>query len=235
MNTAVLGSFAGSPRREATPVASPAEYRSAEAAAVEQAPAGTPAPQPSVRPSSNEGAKRVTVLRALLLVGSVAAATVAWFAASGSSQSVEPQLAILLRGMAAIKGLLAALGTGLVYWRFGSPVSARAVSAYIGCVWLLFVACALIWQLAFILLGAVLFHVGGIGVLLVAWHEGHPMSRFGRQAPSPPIEGTLKGPLRALPPAADVIGPLRPSSRSTPCSIMWVSASPTTHQARPSS
>jgi hypothetical protein len=98
---------------------------------------------------------------------------------------VEPELAVLLRGMAAIKGLLAVLGAGLIYWRFGLTISARAALAYTTAVGLMFVGCALIWQLAFIPLAAALFHAGGIGALLVAWREGRQMRRAGRRTRSP--------------------------------------------------
>lgn len=90
---------------------------------------------------------------------------------------MEPELAVLLRGMAAIKGLLAVLAASLVCWRFGLPISVRAAGAYATCAGLMFVACALIWQLAFIPLAAALFHAGGIGALLVAWREGRQLPR----------------------------------------------------------
>jgi hypothetical protein len=96
--------------------------------------------------------------------------------AYGSSHTTEPELAVLLRGMAAIKTLLAVLGAGLVYWRFGLPISARAALAYAAGVGLMLMACTLIWHLTFIPLAAALFHAGGMGALLVAWREG-------RQAP----------------------------------------------------
>lgn len=183
MTTTALASFVGPSAKAHSGLA---EYRKAEAAVVEQAPASTPFPRLTVR----ERAGRVAVLRTVLLIGCVAVAAVAGAAASGSSQPAEPELAVLLRGMAAIKGLLALLGAGLVYWRFGLPISTRAAFAYIACVGLLFVACVLIWQLAFISLAAVLFHVAGIGALLVAWREGRHMPHFGWQAPNSPIERT---------------------------------------------
>jgi hypothetical protein len=110
-------------------------------------------------------------------MGCLACVVVGWTAASGASHLVEPELAVLLRGMAAIKGLLAVFAASLVYWRFGLRISARAAWAYATCAGLMFVGCAVIWQLAFIPLAAALFHAGGMGALCVAWREGRQRSR----------------------------------------------------------
>jgi hypothetical protein len=126
----------------------------------------------------------VGIMRTVLVVGSIAAAAAVWFAASRVGQAAEPELAVLLRGMAVIKGLLATSALGLVWWRLGQPVSALTAVAYIACTWSLFVASVLIWQLAFIVAGAVLFHAAGLLGLVVALHENRSMLRFGRQAPN---------------------------------------------------
>ncbi len=105
---------------------------------------------------------RPAVLRTVLVVGSVIAMIVAGFAASGVAQSVEPELVLLLRGMAAIKGLLAISAAGLLWWRLGTPVSSRAAVA----------SAVLIWHLAFILAAAFLFHAAGVVGLVVAMREG---------------------------------------------------------------
>ncbi len=130
------------------------------------------------------------VMRTTLVVGSVVAAVVTWLVASGVGQAAEPELAVLLRGMAAIKGLLALAAAGLVWWRLGQPVSRRAAVVYVACSWALFAATVLIWQLAFILAAAVLFHAAALVGLVVAMREGRQMLRFGRQAPNPSIERT---------------------------------------------
>lgn len=176
MNTQVLPRFVHSPHLRQKTVAVPAEYRKVTAAAVEPVPIDTPAPQPEVSSGGTQGVRHVAVLRAGLLVGCLASTGIAWTAAYGSSHTTEPELAVLLRGMAAIKTLLAVLGAGLVYWRFGLPISARAALAYAAGVGLMLMACTLIWHLTFIPLAAALFHAGGMGALLVAWREG-------RQAP----------------------------------------------------
>ena len=190
MNTAVLSHLSIPQLPQVEAHVGPAEYRSAEAVAVEQAPASTPALQAAVRSPGDERASKVAVMRAALVVGSVVAAGVTWLATSGVGQAAEPELAVLLRGMAAIKGLLAVSSAGLVWWRLGQPVSVCAAAAYIACTWVLFIATVLIWQLAFILAAAVLFHAAGLVGLIVAMREGRQMLRFGRQAPNPSIERT---------------------------------------------
>ena len=129
-------------------------------------------------------------MRTALVVGSLAAAVAARFAASGMAQAAEPELVVLLRGMAAIKGLLAVSAASLVWWRLGQPVSSRVAAAYIACAWVLFASTVLIWQLAFILAAAVLFHAAGLAGLVLGLREGRQMLRFGRQTPNPSIERT---------------------------------------------
>ena len=116
-------------------------------------------------------------MRTALVVGSVAAAVVAWLAAAGVAQDAQPELATLLRGMAAIKGLLAVSAAGLAWWRLGQSVSARAAVGYVACTWFLFAATVLIWQLAFILAAAVLFHAAALVGLVVAMREGRETLR----------------------------------------------------------
>ena len=114
----------------------------------------------------------------------------AWFAASGQPQPVEAELAVLLRGMGAIKGLLAVFAAAAVFWRFSLRVSSRAALGYVVCVSLLVGGSVLIWQLAYLSFAAVVFHIGLFGGLVIAWREGRQMLRFERQAPNPSIERT---------------------------------------------
>ena len=184
MNSQIVSPFVQSPRLRQATTTDFEKYRQAKPAAAPPAvavgdslPTDASAPKPEVSLVSHQGARRVAVLRTGLFVCCLAGAAVGWAAASGASHAVEPELAVLLRGMTAIKGLLAVLAASLVYWRFGLPISARAAWAYATCAGLIFVACALIWQLAFIPLAAALFHAGGIGALLVAWREGRQLPR----------------------------------------------------------
>ena len=198
MNTALLESLAGPARREAFAHAGPAEYRSASAGRSEQAPAGTPAPRLAVRSGAERQSRRLGLLRVFLVLGCVFSAVVAWFAVSGQPQPVEAELAVLLRGMGAIKGLLAVVAAAVVFWRFSLPVSSRAAIGYVACVWLLVGGSVLIWQLAYLSFAAVVFHIGWFVGLVIAWREGRQMLRFERQAPNPSIERTSQSLLRSL-------------------------------------
>lgn len=172
MNTTVLRRL-GAPRRPQVEAhAGPAEYRSAKAAAAEHAPASTPALQTPARSGASEHSSKAAALRLALVAGSVAATVVAWLAASGVAQAGEPELAVLLRGMAAIKSLLALSAAGLVWWRFGEPVALRVAVGYITCASVLFASTVLIWQLAFIVAAAVLFHSAELVGLVLAMREG---------------------------------------------------------------
>lgn len=126
----------------------------------------------AMRARTDDLQARPAVLRTVLVVGSVIAMIVAGFAASGVAQSVEPELVLLLRGMAAIKGLLAISAAGLLWWRLGTPVSSRAAVTYMASTWMLLASAVLIWHLAFILAAAFLFHAAGVVGLVVAMREG---------------------------------------------------------------
>ena len=190
MNTSVLNDLVSLRRPQEEAHIGPPEYRSTESVEVEQALANTPALPDAARSEFSERASRVAVLRTALVVGSVAAAVVAWLASSAVGQAGEPELALLLRGMAAIKGLLALSAASLVWWRLGQPVSLHVASTYLVCSAALFFSTVLIWQLAFILAAAALFHAAGLVGLVVAMREGRQMPRFGQQAPNPSIERT---------------------------------------------
>ena len=172
MNTTVLGHPHALRHLHGEAQAGSAAYCSAKVAALEPAPASTLAPREAVRSRADEHAPNVAVMRTALVVGSVVVAVITWLVSNGLAQAAEPELATLLRGMAAIKGLLAISAAGLVWWRLGQPVSARAAVAYMACTWALFAATVLIWQLAFILAAAGLFHAAGLVGLVIVMQEG---------------------------------------------------------------
>lgn len=177
MNSHIVSPFAQPPRlRYPTPVGLD-RYRPAKPATAAASATASDSLPPQIGSIGWHSVGRVGALRAGLLIGCLACALVGWVAASGASRAVEPELAVLLRGMAAIKGLLAVFAASLVCWRFGLPISARAAWAYATCAGLMFVACALIWQLVFIPLASALFHVGWMGAACVAWREGRQLPR----------------------------------------------------------
>ena len=112
--------------------------------------------------------------RAIVIAGFLAAG-IAGFAATGAHEASHavtaagPDLVRLLRGMAAIKSLMALAATGGVLWRLASPAGPARLAAYA-------VACAamasgpgLIWDMAHVGLGALLLHGGLACAVMLLW------------------------------------------------------------------
>lgn len=111
-------------------------------------------------------------LRALLLCGCLATvAMAAWIGRPEAYLAADADLARLLRGMALIKGFLALAAVAVLLWRFGHPLSQRMAAAYLVGAWLAAGASMLVWQLTFIPLAALVFHIGEITMLLTAWRD----------------------------------------------------------------
>jgi hypothetical protein len=91
---------------------------------------------------------------------------------------IEPQLGLLLRFMAVIKASIALAAISLALWRFGQPVSVMAAAGYVAGAACLVAATVLIWCLSFIAAAAIIFHVGLIGLLVLAWREGGSVWRL---------------------------------------------------------
>ncbi len=190
MNTVVFDRVSLPRSHEVESAEGAADRREAQAVVCERPTAGAPTRPAAVDAGVDASSSRAAVLRTALVVGSIATAVVTSFAAAGSAHVVEPELAVLLRGMAAIKGLLAVAAASLAWWRLGLPVRVQAAAAYIACVWVLFAGTALIWQLAFIVAAAIVFHAALFFGLILALREGRGMSLFRRQAPDPSIQRT---------------------------------------------
>jgi hypothetical protein len=110
--------------------------------------------------------------RSLLVIGCVASmAFAAWLGEPLASTQADPELAHLLRGMAAIKATMVVAALGVLFWRFGQPVQQHTAAAYLAGAWLIAGATMLVWQLSFILLAALAFHVGVFSLLFVAWRD----------------------------------------------------------------
>ncbi|MEO1174668.1 MAG: hypothetical protein AAFX94_21850, partial [Myxococcota bacterium] len=70
----------------------------------------------------------------------------------------DHELALLLRGMAVLKALMA-LGMGAaVWWRLGTPMSNALATGYLLTVSVAFFAAALVWQLSFLGIVSFAFH-----------------------------------------------------------------------------
>ena len=112
-------------------------------------------------------------LRTVLLAGTGLAVVVAATLASPDAASgIDPELVLLLRGMAAIKASFTLAAASAVWWRLGRPVSAGAAVGYVVGVCLLAAANTLIGFLSFIVAAAVLFHLALFGLLTLAWFDG---------------------------------------------------------------
>jgi hypothetical protein len=120
-------------------------------------------------------------LRCLTLGGSAAAAAAVLLLVEPGSGS-DPALSHLLRGMAVIKFLLAALAAAALVWRFGRPVPRHYVPLLLAGCWSMSAAAALVWQLAHIGAGALWFHAGELSLLIALWRE-HRAS-LGPQGPA---------------------------------------------------
>lgn len=120
--------------------------------------------------------------RLYLLVGCVAAIAIALHAGPSVPLRSDPELATLLRGMAAIKTLLVAAAIAAIAWRLGRPATTRIASSYLVGAWLVTGATTMIWQLSSIVSASALFHVGLLLLLISAWRDEAP---FGPRFLSP--------------------------------------------------
>lgn len=84
---------------------------------------------------------------------------------------VDAELAMLLQAMALIKASLALGALLLAIWRFRLPIEPRIAGAYVGSIWLLTAATALIWQLAYLGVASTLYHVGLLVLLFTAFRD----------------------------------------------------------------
>jgi hypothetical protein len=86
-------------------------------------------------------------------------------------QAADPELAWLLRGMAAIKAVLVAGALCALWWRFRWEIPGGLATGYLAGAWLITGATVMIWQLTAIGAAAVAFHMGEITLLLLAWRD----------------------------------------------------------------
>ena len=113
-----------------------------------------------------------------ILLAMIAAAGAAGFAVTGADatraavRDAGPELAQLLRMMALLKVALAAGALGLVDWRLRQPVSPRLAAAYLAGAGLMAVGPGLIWDMAHVVLGAVLLHAGLALMIVLACTDG---------------------------------------------------------------
>lgn len=112
------------------------------------------------------------LLRSLLLLMCIASATLtAWLGDPTPSLLADAELARLLRGMAAIKAIIVLATIGVIFWRFGLSISKHTAATYMLSAGFMASASMLIWQLSFIPLAALMFHIGMFGVIFTAWRD----------------------------------------------------------------
>lgn len=127
---------------------------------------------PSALFSSPSQRNAPALLRSLLLTAcAVAVATAAALGHPAAFIAADPELAFLLRGMAAIKAAIVLAAVAVLVWRFARPVPQRTALAYIAGVAVLAAATTLIWQLSFIPFAAIVFHLAEFVVLVAAWRD----------------------------------------------------------------
>ena len=119
------------------------------------------------------GSTGVRVLFVALLVAALVGGFVATSTAA-SAQAVSAageDLTRLLRGMAALKVLLA-LGAMLgVLWRLGAPVSAPRFVVYAVACGAMALGPGLVWEMVYVRAGAVLLHGGLLVAVVVLWRD----------------------------------------------------------------
>jgi hypothetical protein len=92
----------------------------------------------------------------------------------------EPALGRLLRAMAAIKMLLAALAGTAVLWRLAVPAQPGWLAGYAAAAGAMAAGPVLIWNFSHIMTGALLLHSGLLTAILLLWRDPVTASRLDR-------------------------------------------------------
>jgi hypothetical protein len=112
-----------------------------------------------------------------LIVATIVAAGVAGAlatdgaAAARAAEHAGPALARLLRGMAALKAMMAAGVAGAVVWRLGAPVTAPWLAAYAVAGAAMTAGPGLIWGLTYVGMGAAILHAGLGASVILLWRD----------------------------------------------------------------
>jgi hypothetical protein len=118
-------------------------------------------------PSAPEA--RVSANRALLVGTACAAlALTALATATPPREVVEPDLVLVLRWMAAIKGGMAAFALAACFWRLARPASSWRLAAYVVAPPLMAAGSLALWQLQTLGLAAAGLHLGLFALFLAA-------------------------------------------------------------------
>ena len=102
-------------------------------------------------------------------------------ALSHAPANYDGHLALLLQFMAALKAFTALGAAGLLTWRFRASIATGPALGYLAALAFMAVAPGLIWSLAHVAMGAICFHAGLFGFLILALRDdavcSHLLSR----------------------------------------------------------
>lgn len=102
------------------------------------------------------------------------------YAPDAGAPGMEQSLVALLRFMAVLKAATALAMLALTHWRLTRPARPGLAFAYGAATALAAAAPGLIWSLSTVALGAVLFHIGLVTFLLLAWRDDTVELKFHR-------------------------------------------------------
>jgi len=106
--------------------------------------------------------------RLTLWLGLVVAVAASVLVAADGAPAADADYVRLMRGMAAVKGLLLLPALWAVDWRLRQAVRPPLAAGYAGAVWAMAAAPALIWGLQHVAAASVLFHGGMVAVVALA-------------------------------------------------------------------
>lgn len=118
----------------------------------------------------------VALARALLVLATLGAAAAGILAvdahtAARAAASAGDDLTRLMRGMAAIKGVMALGLLAATWWRLGSPTGSIRFMSYAAVNGAMAAGVALIWGMAHLGAGALLLHAGLLAACLLLWRD----------------------------------------------------------------
>lgn len=90
----------------------------------------------------------------------------------------DPDLAIVLRGMALIKAAFVVAAMTVVLWRYASPLTSRLSATYLIGISLMAFSSTTIWQLSHLAGASVLFHLGVFLLLGAAYLDNASPKRL---------------------------------------------------------
>jgi hypothetical protein len=123
------------------------------------------------RDTVSPGLARGLVLAAVTAAAAATALAIDPAAAGRAAAQAGPGLTRLLRGMAAIKALMALGALGAVFWRLATPAPAAWVLAYAFTGAAMAAGPGLIWAIAPLGAGAALLHAGLAATLILLWRD----------------------------------------------------------------